>query len=279
MICSAVYFDPPLSMMRALYAGDLTLGAMCEALLGTADMSECSHTELSGLVKDPELFHMPILRYDNKNRSSGMVAYALRAPNGGVVAAFRGTESVIDGMFTLTDWRDNFLSPFIGSIQYADIERFIAAFQDGGLLITGHSKGAHNAMYALAKSSNERAKCVCFDGQGFSIDELTRGERHSLKKRAVNNVCESDIVGALLSHPERRVFVKKQGDLNAHELCSLMFSEDGMPVNGKRKRLSYAIEQLSKAYVNGYLFLKGQRVPDWLSGLVKDVDGMDSLSV
>lgn len=266
LLCAAAYFNPPECTKRALYAGLLTLGALCRAILCTEGADGCAKTLLKRLILDPAL-DLPILRYENKNRSTGFVAYAFQV-EGGTICAFRGSESSVCGHISLTDWEDNFLAPFVGSVQYPDIEEFIGRYQRGRLILTGHSKGAHNALWALARTSNPNAICICFDGQGFSRGTLTREEKRQLSSRATNNVSVGDIVGALLMHPERRVFVKKQGNLNAHELCSLTFDAQGAPVPGTRPLKSYIIELTSTVYVNAHLHIMGRRAPKWLQKLV-----------
>ena len=151
----------------------------------------------------------------------------------------------------LVDWADNFAAPFAGSGQYQDIYRLVNRYPTGPLTITGHSKGGHNALYALAVARNPQARAVAFNGQGFRRDQLDRAQKARLRAQAINYVTRSDIVGALLYHPETREFCAARLDENAHALSAFLFQPDGYPVPAGRTCASRAIEAASRIALHG----------------------------
>ena len=191
-----------------------------------------------------------VLHYVNRNADTGFVGYSFLAPDESVTLALRGSESGPCAP-SLVDWADNFAAPFAGSVQYQDIYRLVNRYPAGPLTITGHSKGGHNALYALAVARNPQARAVAFNGQGFRRDQLDRAQKARLRAQAINYVTRSDIVGALLYHPETREFCAARLDENAHALSAFLFQPDGYPVPAGRTCASRAIEAASRIALHG----------------------------
>lgn len=196
-----------------------------------------------------ELGGLRLWDYVNRNSGSGLVAYALREEEGGAVCIFRGSERPGCGVPSGVDWLDNFLAPFRGSVQYEEIRALAGRYAQERTVFTGHSKGAHNALYALAVSPDEQASAVAFNGQGFAPGQLTAGQREKLAGRGVNYVTRGDVVGVLMWHPEKRVFVQRQGDAPAHSLESFRFDGAGEPAPAMRTLWSVAVEWGTKRYL------------------------------
>lgn len=286
LLCAAAYYNPPAALLQPLAEGRLTLKQQCRALLyeERAGLAECGPIEgcgkelLTELLADCALPALRIVEYINHNATTGFVAYALRSEEEGTFLVFRGSESRGECVTKDIDWRDNFAAPFKGSVQYADIEAFVNRYRRGRLTLTGHSKGGHNALYALTIARNERAHCVAFNGQGFSYDQLNAYSVHRLQTAAEHYVVQDDPVGILLMHPEPRVFVEKAGEYHPHELCSYAFDEKGNPIPGKRPLWSYLLEGATTVYVNGHIVLEGSRVPKWLISLFRVKSRLDALA-
>ena len=221
-------------------------GALACGRLSAADLEA-----LRILASTPELARLTLIDFINHNAGTGFVAYAFRAPDDSVHCVFRGSESPGCGVPTGVDWIDNFLAPLFGSVQYPEIAAFARRFPDSRVTFSGHSKGAHNALYALASLPNERASAVAFNGQGFSPGQLTRPQRLRLSGQAVSYVVRGDIVGSLLWHPERRVFVRRTGSADPHALSSLTFDRRGQPVPAHRPVWSFALEWATRRYASG----------------------------
>ena len=202
--------------------------------------SECAELDsdairlLHSLADTLETAQLVLVGYMDEQFGSGFAACAFRDRQGQSIIAMRGSESQGPCASNI-DWIDNVAAPFIGSRQYPDIEKFLSGYAAGPLLITGHSKGGHNALYGLAISSNILARAVAFNAQGFGWNQLSSAQKERLATRAVNYVTRGDLVGRLLSHPEKRIAVcdcpylrsEDNGIEIAHRLGSLCFDPEG----------------------------------------------------
>lgn len=249
-LCQFAYIDLPKEAIPGL-----PLQKICSLLQKAHDsgslpcgpLSPDSLEALSVLRSTPELASLTLVEFINRNSSTGLVCCLLRSPDGTHHLLFRGSETRGCGVPTGVDWLDNFLAPFAGSVQYPEIAALARRFPDAKVVFSGHSKGAHNALCALAALPSERARAVVFNGQGFSPTQLTRPQKTRLSRQAVNYVTRTDPVGALLYHPERRVFTKARPSVHPHALSAFLFDRKGRPLPALRSLRSYAIEFSSRA--------------------------------
>ena len=240
------YLDLP-----ALYAelldrrGRVPLAAFADSILRMDRAGELRCVRLYDAARDAarEMLSLPgaIVEYVNSNTGSGLVAYVIQMPEETVVA-FRGSERAGECVSSNIDWVDNVCEPFVGSVQMEEIERIAQAYPQGKVVFTGHSKGAHNAMATLALSENPQAQAVVFNGQGFAADALTVEQQATLSQRAVNYVVYRDPVGALLYHPERRIYVQGPEKGDPHRPEAYRFDEAGQPIPARRSLGSRVIE-------------------------------------
>lgn len=255
-LCRFSYIDLPEDLIKER---GITLGRIAGELMARDERGglPCGrlHDEereaLRVIRETGELSGLYLTEYINRNRGSGLAAYLFRAADGGMHVIFRGSESPGCGVPTGIDWVDNILAPFAGSVQYEEIRALAGRFPEERVVYSGHSKGAHNALYALAMTPNRRAAAVAFNGQGFAAGQLSRAQKDRLRAQGVNYVTRGDVVGVLLWHPERRVFVRKQGKGNAHALESFSFDGKGEPVPAMRTLWSAALEWGVKRYFLG----------------------------
>ena len=240
LLCQLAYYDFP--------AGSGAIGKTAAELAGTllepgGELPPYGRQPMVDIVKDPVVGPMVLIAREVDQTQPGFAAYAFTSPEEGRVVAMRPTESHTS-LSGLMDWSDNFMAPLVGSTQYPSVERFVNRFPEGRLTLTGHSKGAHNAMYGLAVADNGTATCVCFDGQGFARCQLTEPQKQRLAERAVNYVTQKDPVGLLLYHPEKRIFVEQSCE-PAHALSCMVFDENGYPIPARRPLWSYMVEGLT----------------------------------
>lgn len=220
-----------------------SLGAICQML---AD-GESSAGQIS---KDDGLCALRLEDVVDHNDTTGFVAYALcDSLTGQMYGLFRGSETARNQAGVPVDWTDNILSPLFCSGQYGDAADFAARFQREEVTFIGHSKGGHNALFALSAVENPRARAMAFNGQGFARGQLSREQIRRLREQAENLVVQNDPVGALLWHPERRKFVRYSGKGMAHSLSAFSFAADGQPVPGFRPVWSYLLEAASRLAV------------------------------
>lgn len=251
LLCELARFDVPGSLLPRIDCC-LTAGMFAAALEST----EPENALLKAIPNNRALSSLQMIDYRNRNGQTGFVGCAWAVKGGETVCVFRSSEARALGDGGFEDWTDNFLAPFSGSVQYPDVRAFIAPYKNREKLVfTGHSKGAHNALYALSVTQNLHAVCRCFDGQGFSLGQIKGDAARRLQTRAVNFVQQNDIVGALLCHPETRVFVKSVAGRNAHALDALSFDILGEAVAGRRPCLSRVV-QLASCAAASFLQIK-----------------------
>lgn len=240
LLCQLAYYDFP----EGSGALGRTAAQLAQALLDDeGELPPYGREPMVAITQDPVVGAMVLTAREVDLTQPGFAAYAFASPAEGRVIAMRPTESHTS-LSGIMDWSDNFLAPLVGSTQYQSVERFVNRFPEGRLTLTGHSKGAHNAMYGLAVAENGEAACVCFDGQGFARCQLTQQQKDRLRQGAVNYVTRNDPVGALLYHPERRVFVQQSCE-PAHALSCMVFGDDGYPIPARRPLWSYLVEALT----------------------------------
>ena len=249
-LCSFTYFDLPQFYARRLEAGQrVALGEVARALrrmdeLGALQCGAYRETadETFTALEDAPL---DILAYENDNARTGFVAYAFGGARGEVVVCVRGSETRGLCAPSNIDWRDNFCAPLTGSVQTEAAVAFADRYEKGSLLLCGHSKGGNIAMLAQCGAANPLARAVAFNAQGFACGQVSGAQKARLRAGAVNYVVESDLIGALLCHPEARFFVRKNPEANAHDPAAFAFDPQGWPVRGRRTLLSVAVQALS----------------------------------
>lgn len=249
-LCQFAYIDLPKKAVAGLALREIVFLLQREHETGSlpcGPLSPDALETLSVLRSTPELAALTLVEYTNRNASTGLVFLLLQSPDKGYHLIFRGSETRGCGAPTGVDWLDNLLAPFAGSIQYPEIAAIAARFPDARVVFSGHSKGAHNALYALASLPNERARAVVFNGQGFAPAQLARPQKKRLARQSVNYVARTDPVGALLYHPEHRVFTRVRPGVHPHALSAFVFDRGGRPVPALRSLRSYAVEFSSRA--------------------------------
>ena len=234
-LCAFSYIHLPREIVVRL---PLRLGIVCRQLLESGQ-SDCAPLDedalrlVRALSDSLETAALMLVQYIDEGFGSGFAACAFSGRSGHVIA-MRGSESRGPCAGHI-DWIDNIAAPFVGSGQYADIEKMLSGYKNGPLLLTGHSKGGHNALYALAAATNVLARAVAFNAQGFGRGQLSAAQKQRLAARGVNYVTRGDLVGRLLSHPEKGIGVCSCRDLNgvesgvefAHSVGSLCFDPKG----------------------------------------------------
>lgn len=266
-LCRLSYVDLPHLYIEILSrGGKVPVAAFADAFLRMyrAGVLECISPDAGDLQAAERMRVDPgmIFGYMNRNGESGFAAFLIEYDDANV-AAMRGSEGGACGV-GYEDWADNFCEPFASSIQTADILELMDMLPRGkDVIFTGHSKGGHNAMLALALTDRADARAVAFNGQGFGINALTDHQRAVLSQRAVNYVVASDVVGALLSHPEKRIFVKQAEGSRAHYPEAFVFRDDGSPVKALRTPISMGVEAVTRGIDVG--------LPEWARRGIKGV--------
>lgn len=250
LLCWMAYLDlPPLYTQLLQRGGRIPVAALADSTLrmDAVDALGCVKLNAPARAAAREMLNSDavITGYINENDGDGFVAYVIDA-GGETVIAMRGSETRSKCVASNVDWVDNVCEPFVGSVQLESIKRLADRFPEGNVTFTGHSKGGHNALAALAVSENPAARAVAFNGQGFGADALDATQRARLRERGVNYVVADDVVGALLMQPARRVFVRQAEGTQAHMPEAYTFDTSGAPLTARRTLKSRAVEAATR---------------------------------
>lgn len=109
-------------------------------------------------------------------------------------------------------------------------------------------------MYACA--SIEGCKGKVFDGTGISQLLNPKQRERLVNSGLINYVGQNDIVGPLLFHSEKRIFVKESDDYLSytspdknHYTQALQFDGNGKAIDAPRTDMSKTIEKLTQRYL------------------------------
>lgn len=130
-------------------------------------------------------------------------ALTVHLEDGALFVSFRGTDE------SLVGWKEDFNLSFLDvipsqkeAVRY--LETVAAKYPRRPILVGGHSKGGHLAVYAAVnarKSVRKRIRQVYNnDGPGFHVDFYAQEGYIELDKRIITLVPESSVVGMLMEH-------------------------------------------------------------------------------
>lgn len=196
-----------------------------EGIKGGTTAYEFEHM-LKRIASDKTLGSLRLKDFEDDNGKSGFVAYAFNDDSGNIYFALRGSETVdveditkikpyegIRDFLNSEDWLDNFdLGINEKSNQFKYVEDFVLKNKGNGQnYVTGHSKGGANALYACA--AVDGCTGIAFDAPGIGQALTEEQLKRLIESGAINYVAEGDTVGAILEHPENRIFVKATGEI------------------------------------------------------------------
>ncbi len=153
------------------------------------------------------------LNWIDKGLQTQFCAVTCFLPDGGVFAAFRGTDN------SLVGWREDFNFSFleaapaqVEAVRY--LEDLLKAVP-GPVVLGGHSKGGNLAVYAAAfcdRSFLDRIGPVySFDGPGFNEWTIASPEYQAILPRVRLILPEGSLVGLILHNRGRRMIVRSEG--------------------------------------------------------------------
>ena len=147
-----------------------------------------------------------------------------------IYIAFRGTDS------TLIGWYEDFNMLLMDEIpaqnRASKYLKEVASKTDKKIIIGGHSKGGNLAVYASLYSDDEIKdriiKIYDFDGPGFNKNIFNLPEYLKIENKITKITCEEAIIGVLLYHSEKMLFVKSRGiSIFQHDLFNWQIKKDG----------------------------------------------------
>ena len=150
-------------------------------------------------------------------------------PDGKIVVVFRGTDDTMEGWAEDLDMigSDDGMPSAKESLSYLNevAERF-----EGDIILCGHSKGGHNAVYAALNAEDPVKKRIVAvynnDGPGFSDGSYLNSDAYKeLLKKYYHFVPQSSFFGMMLHHDDDYQIVKSNMPLGAlqHDLLTWQF--------------------------------------------------------
>lgn len=173
---------------------------------GLADPFQRKRFDLTGkCAESPRFSGLTVSDYINHIdpvEETQFCACTFTLPDGARYIAFRGTD------LTLAGWKEDLNMSFMTVPAQAEATAYVErmATADGALLLGGHSKGGHLALYAAAHATETAQARITgiysFDGPG--MDEATLGSESykHISPRIESYIPQSSVVGMLLCyHP------------------------------------------------------------------------------
>lgn len=233
--------------------------------------------ENSNLNKLILIGHINDDKKEGNENGTGLVAYALQnIEDNEIYFLCRGSEGGIFSfvpdwvekikkkkwaeIFKAEDWRDNFNMIFHDSTNFKPLKSFAEGIikeygsNNSKYSVFGHSKGGGLAIYLAALFEGMDGTAV--DGVGLPINTFLENVNFiaALRQSNIRNIiAENDIVGKMLVHFEKRVYVKMHSTFNnekgetvnpnevyafalSHYPDAIFFDENGMVITTKKKR-------------------------------------------
>lgn len=190
--------------------------------------------------------------YDSQDKQFAAVTYVI--PNGPTVVAFRGTDSTIIG------WKEDFMISYTRvpsqdlALSYA-IKHVGEA--DGNVIILGHSKGAHLALFAAAhldeKYQDKLLHVYLNDGPGFNPDILDKSLIYKIFSKITKITPEYSIIGRIYEPPagENIIIKSSAGPLIQHSIQTWGIDPGGLVCCNDHAPESTLLNDLIERFVEG----------------------------
>lgn len=189
---------------------------------------------------------------DHSDRQFAAVTYKL--DDGTTVITYRGTDSTIIG------WKEDFMISYtnVPSQELAlDYARKHVDLAKGPVIICGHSKGAHLALFAashLSDSQQEKLTGVYMnDGPGFCEDVLNKELIDRIKPKITKITPEYSVIGRLFETDAGNSIIIRSSATAVlqHNMQSWDINEAGPVTCGDHSPESYLLNNLIERFVNG----------------------------
>lgn len=208
-------------------AKDLDKGKSIEGCM----MSNEEWRDLIAVIQDePSLLNYTVQNYEN-NTNTGMRAACfvdnVENPTD-VNVVFRGTSSDYE-------WHDNGEGGYLSDTdQQQAAAEYVNNLPDkygNNMTVTGHSKGGNKAQYVTIVT-DRIAKCVSYDGQGFSEEFIQKYEDEIAKKsQSIISISASDDFVNCLLYPiaGTKIYIETEGQDNFlhYHKPNILFDDNG----------------------------------------------------
>jgi uncharacterized membrane protein HdeD (DUF308 family) len=190
--------------------------------------------------------------FDSSDRQFAAVTYSL--DDGTTVIGFRGTDSTIIG------WKEDFMISYT-NVPSQDLALDYAAKHVDesreSVILLGHSKGAHLALYSAAHLSvaqqDKLQRVYMNDGPGFCDAVLDKSLIYRILSKITKITPEYSIIGRVFEPPagESIIVRSSAAALLQHNIKSWMLDSNGLVKCGDHSPESHLITDLIDRFVEG----------------------------
>ncbi|WP_022769523.1 MULTISPECIES: Mbeg1-like protein [unclassified Butyrivibrio] len=209
--------------------------------------------------------------YDSQDKQFAAVTYKI--PNGPTIIAFRGTDSTIIG------WKEDFMISYT-NVPSQDLALSYATKHvdeaDGSVIILGHSKGAHLALYAAAHlegSQQDKLLHVYInDGPGFCPDILDKSLIYRILSKITKITPEYSIIGRIFEPPagESIIIKSSANPLIQHSIQTWVLDSNGPVMCDDHAPESHLLNDLIDRFVEGMDMSAREKFVDTLFDSMSD---------
>ena len=218
---------------------------------GNEDLDFARNCALSARYGNIELTDFQDI-YDSQDKQFAAVTYMI--PDGPTVIAFRGTDSTIIG------WKEDFMISYTEvpsqSLALSYAERHIDEAEKD-VIILGHSKGAHLALYAAAHlegpGRDKLLHVYINDGPGFCPDILDKSLIYRILGKITKITPEYSIIGRIFEPPagESIIIKSSANPLLQHSIQTWLLDYSGPVKCDDHAPESHLINDLIYRFVEG----------------------------
>lgn len=199
--------------------------------ISSCEMTSSEWKDLVSMVKDePSLLNYKVTNYVNDGKTGMRAACFVNDENNptDVNVVFRGTSGDYE-------WHDNgeggYLSDTKQQQMAADYINGLPDKYGNNMTVTGHSKGGNKAQYVTIVT-DRIAKCVSYDGQGFSEEFLQKyADEIAKKSQSIVSISASDDFVNCLLYPiaGTRIYIdtENQDNFTHYHKPNILLDENG----------------------------------------------------
>ena len=147
-----------------------------------------------------------------------------------IYIAFRGTDASLLGWYE--DLNMLLMDEIPSQNSASKYLKEVADRTNKKIIVAGHSKGGNLAVYASLYCENKIKDRIIaiydFDGPGFNKNIFNMLEYKMIENKIIKMTCEEALIGVLLYHSEKMLFVKSRGiSIFQHDLFNWKVNKDG----------------------------------------------------
>ena len=243
-----------------------------------ADPYQRKRRELTNLCAEkPRYAGIRLFRYVNHidpKQETQFCACTFLLPGDERYVAFRGTDLTIAG------WKEDLNMSFQkvpAQSEAVDYVQTAASFFGGKLMLGGHSKGGHLAVYAAcnvtAETQDRLKRVYSFDGPGVDQETLDGEGYARIRDRIDSYIPQSSVVGMLLCyHPVYRVVKSNSIGLLQHDVLTWQIRDGAFELLHELDLGTRMSDEALRLWIDRLSLPERRMLTDTVFGLISTLD-------